>query len=383
MPPWRTAPERTRPEMDARPSKPLISVVLPTYNERDNLPLILPKIREALEGITHEIIVVDDDSSDGTWELAQQIAGTDDTLRVIRRVNERGLASAILTGFASGRGKYLAVLDADMQHDEAALRGFVEALDGGADLVVGTRYAEGGGMGGWSWHRKLISRTATAMAHWILPNTVSDPMSGFFAMRREFFDTVAHKVNARGFKLLLNFLYHSGARQVAEVGYTFRTRQHGQTKLSGTVILDYLITLYELRFGRLLPLRLVMYCVVGASGVLVNQGGLALGKHGLGLPDDRALMVGIELSVISNFLLNNYWTFKDVKLQGPWALLKGGITFHAVCLAGAVINYAVALWITNQLGFSIYIGNLVGIAFATLWNYFINVNFTWKGAKGE
>ena len=285
-----------------------------------------------------------------------------------------------MAGFASGRGKYLAVMDADMQHDETALRGFVKAMDDGAQIAVGTRYGHGGGMGDWSWSRRLISRFATALAKWILPNVVSDPLSGFFAVHRNYFDEVAPLLSQRGFKLLLSFLYHSHGRQVAEVGYTFRSRQFGSTKLSGGVALDYLLTLYELRFGRWLPIRFVMYCTVGLSGVAVNEAGLAGAKLLAGLPDSKALAVGIELSILTNFMLNNYWTFRDRRLRGPKGLLRGLLVFNAVCLAGALINYSVALWSADRLGISIYTANLIGIAIATAGNSLVNDNITWRPA---
>lgn len=367
------SPQRRPPH-----SPPRLSVVLPTFNEVENLPLVLERLGAALSGIPHEVIVVDDDSQDGTWQLAQQLSSERPWLHVIRRINERGLGSAITAGFASGRGEYLAVMDADMQHDELALRGFVEALQAGADVVVGTRYSQGGAMSDWPVYRRVISRVATGLAQWVLPNTVSDPMSGFFALRRSFFEEIAPHLMQRGFKLLLSVLYLSRGRRVAEVGYTFRSRQYGQTKLTGTVILDYLIMLYELRFGRLLPLRFVKYCLVGGSGVFVNQVGLLAGKALLHLPDAQALPVGIELSILTNFLLNNYWTFRDVKLRGGAGLLRGLISFNVICLAGALINYSVALWVSTQFGASIYWANLLGIALATAWNYVININVTWQ-----
>jgi dolichol-phosphate mannosyltransferase len=299
-------------------------------------------------------------------------------LRVIRRVSEKGLASAVVDGFATARGRYLVAMDADLQHDEQALPGFLAAFQDGAQVVVGSRKTTGGGIENWSALRRLVSWGATLLAKAMLPRTVSDPLSGYFGVTRRFFEQAAPRLNPRGFKILLEFLALSGGQPVAEVGYVFRSRQYGSTKLSGAVMLDYLVGLYELRLGRIVPVRFIKYSLVGVSGIFTNQLGLWLGRNAFRLDNRYALVLGIELSILTNFLLNNYWSFRDVRVRGAAGLARGFVSFNLICMAGAVINYAVALFLSMRFGMDIYLANLAGIAVATAWNYTINVNVTWK-----
>lgn len=358
-----------------------LSVILPTYNERLNLEPMIAKLEKALVGISYEVIIVDDNSPDLTWQLGLELAETRPHLRVIRRLHDHGLSPAVMDGYAASLGKYLAVMDADMQHDETALPLFIKAFDEGADLVVGSRKVAGGKVEDWSIIRKFVSFCAGAMAKAVLRNSVSDPMSGFFAIRRRVYDNLANDINPRGFKILLEFVARSKGLKISEVGYTFRGRQHGESKLSTNVMLDYLSALYDLSFGKYISRRFMKYALVGLSGVAVNQSLVWISKNILDLDNQRALIVGIEVSIISNFFLNNFWTFRRDKLRGFKAVAKGLLTFNAICLGGAIINYAIALFIADYFQRSIYFSNLLGIAMATTWNYFVNSSITWTSRK--
>lgn len=357
---------------------PKVSIVLPTFNEKENIPLIIPKIEKALHGFSFEIIVADDDSPDRTWELAEKIASEKEYVRVIRRFHNKGLSPAVMEGFAAAKGEYLIVMDADMQHDERILPDFIQQFEEGADFVIGSRKLAGGGVSDWSAVRRFISWGATFLAKIILPKNVSDPMSGYFGVSRKFFDEVGSEINPRGFKILLEFISHSAKRKLAEIPYVFKSREYGESKLSGAVMIDYLIGLYDLRLGSYIPLRFVKYGLVGVSGILVNQFGLWLGKNLIQWQNEASLILGIELSIITNYFLNNYWTFKDVRINGIYMNIRGLIFFNIICIAGAFINYSAAIFLSEKLLLSIYLSNLLGIALATFWNFFLNVNVTWK-----
>ncbi|MGB5757439.1 MAG: polyprenol monophosphomannose synthase, partial [Acidimicrobiales bacterium] len=229
----------------------LLSVIIPTYNEAGNIVLMLDRLRTALAGQAYEIVVVDDDSIDETWRIAQLHGRSDQRIRVIRRVGERGLSSAVMAGMAQAGGRALVVMDADLQHDETKILHLVRAVvDEGMDLCVGSRHVAGGGYGTFGRRRRAASWAGGALARTLLGVAVSDPMSGFFAVSRRRFELVGDQVNPRGFKILLEFLARGPEPSVSEIGYQFGERVHGTTKLNGSVVLDYLRALLVLTAGR-------------------------------------------------------------------------------------------------------------------------------------
>lgn len=377
--------------------KPTLSVILPTYNESANLPILLGKLKTTLAEIDHEILVVDDNSPDRTWEIAEDIATRDDTIRVIRRITDRGLSSAVITGMEIAEGHIFAVMDADLQHDENLIPRMVKTLEEEeVDLVVGSRAEEGGSYGDWSKRRRFISWVATLLARTFLPLEVKDPMSGFFAIKREVFERSADLINPRGFKILLEFIGRAPGLRLKELGYHFRNRQHGETKLSGSVVRNYLVALFDLRFGKIISPTFFLYVCVGASGIVVNLSGFHLGEL-LGFPrvntglsdmlDPVWLSVpfGYQLAILSNYLLNNYLTFYEVRHRGA-DLFKGLIYFEIISILGLFVQVSVfQLLETNGFleglmspALTKYASVAVGIAAATVSNYFLNRNFTWK-----
>jgi dolichol-phosphate mannosyltransferase len=353
------------------------TIVVPTYNEAESLPLVVAAVREALRGTASwEIVVVDDDSPDRTWEVAERLGREDERVRVHRRLDRRGLSSAIVDGLSQGAGERLCVIDADLQHDVTKIPALLEALDE-HDIAVATRYAEGGSTGEWSAKRRWMSRLATRACRMLLGIRVSDPMSGFFAIRKEAFDALAGRLDPRGYKILMELLHLHGPERVAEVPYTFAPRRLGESKLGTGVAADYAWSLLELTTHRLLQARFVKYCLVGLSGVGVQLGSLALLL--LVLEKHVAQGLAIGCAVVTNYLLNNLWTFRDRPHRTASERVRGLVTFGAVAAVGALINYSVIFTLDERMGWSLFAANLVGIGVATLWNYVLNVSLTWGG----
>lgn len=361
----------------------MLSLILPTYNERENLPLVLQNLRSILNDIPYEIIVVDDNSPDGTWNVAREIAERDEHVHVIRRVGRRGLSSAVIEGFLASKGTVLAVMDADGQHDLQLLPTLYAAVTGGSDLALGSRYVAGGSVGQWDERRHTMSKIATALAMRLCKVKATDPMSGFFAIERKAFEEILPRLNPMGFKILLDLLVHAPATlRVTEVPFTFGARMHGESKLSRRVQIEFLEYIYDAAFGRILPLTFIEYCVVGTLGVAVNLATYFLVQTMLSGAsafefEGWPLLAGIEAAILFNFLLNNAWTFSYAKLRGA-AAVTGFIRYNAVCVIGALANIAVAsyLYSSQTLG---ALGSLAtGAALGMIWNYTISRLFTWK-----
>ena len=232
---------------------PLISLVIPTYNERDNIVPLLEAIRAAMAGRELEVWIVDDDSPDLTWERASDYARAHPEVHVLRRTRERGLSAAVIDGFHRARGDLLAVMDADLSHDPALLPRLVDAVIGGADVAVGSRRVPGGGADNWPWHRRKASDLATALARWWLRVRLADPMSGYFVLRRAVFEGVRERLRPRGYKVLLEIVCRAGAVEVVELPYVFRDRQQGVSKVSLRVGWELLTSLWQLRATRRPP----------------------------------------------------------------------------------------------------------------------------------
>ncbi len=382
-----------------------VSVIVPTYNEADNIVEVIDRLHRALAGQPHEIIIVDDDSPDGTWQLARRHGADDPAVRVIRRIGERGLASAVLDGMAAAEGDALAVIDGDLQHDESVLPAMVRSvLDDGADVCVGTRTAESGSFGDRARSRQWVTAAGTALVRRLLPRLrrTSDPLSGFFVVSRGLYERAAPRISRglREYKILWAFLARSGELAVTEVGYGFRPRGGGETKLSGAVLLDDLVNALALRLGAAVSPLFVKYCLVGASGVAVSLAVYGLGElAGLptispGITPDLnpiyvSALLGIQASIVTNFVANNYFTFYDRRYH-RWGLLGGLLLFQAVSVVGVFVQLAV-FQLLHRNGFptasasadvAVAINNSIGLAVATVTNFFLNVSITWNRVRG-
>lgn len=388
-------PESSSPRRRVTDQPPVLSVVTPTFNEAENIEPLVDCLTTALADIPHEIIVVDDNSPDRTWEVAEKLAESNPALSVIRRFSDPGLSPAVLEGMSSARGEVLAVIDADLQHDETVLPEMVRRITAGeSDVVVGTRAADGGSYGDWGAGRRFVSWVATLIARVFLRVPVSDPMSGFFAISRRTFTEMAPEINPQGFKILLEFVgRRSKTLRVSEVGYTFRNRAHGETKMSPSVIRSYLLAVFELRLGRKVTGQFALYALVGLSGLFVNLAVFSLvelarpGSIDLTLsrPVRWSLIIGIQVSIIWNFLLNNYFTFWERRFRRR-QLLWGLFLFQLVSTLGVVIHVSVFQFLETNGWAADAIGPIparllhdaIGFAVALVSNYFLNVNYTWR-----
>lgn len=358
-----------------------LSVVIPTYNERANIPEILRRLDAALRGIAWEAIIVDDDSPDGTSRLAKEIARTDPRVRCIRRVRRRGLAGACIEGALSSAAPVVAVIDADLQHDETALPRMLDAIRAGADLAVGSRYVVGGSsLEGLSPVRKWGSGLATALARRLLGVTLSDPMSGFFMIRRERFETVAPRLASDGFKILLDIVASSPEPlRTVEIPYDFRERFAGESKLDTLVTAEYLGLLFSRLSGGLLPVRFLMFAVIGGTGVFVHLATLLAALRGLELSFSWAQLAATLVAMTWNFVLNNLFTFRDRRLRGR-AFIVGLLSFWAVCSIGTVANVGVASWIYDSRTVSWWLAGLAGALMGAVFNYAASSVVTWRSA---
>lgn len=362
----------------------MLSLILPTYNESENLPELLPKLEKTLKDIPHEIIIVDDDSPDGTWRVAQELGVKRDDVHVIRRVGRRGLSSAVIEGFLSAKGDVFAVMDADGQHDMDLLPKLYKAVEKDGGIAIGSRYTEGGSVGQWDERRHTLSRIATTLAIKLCRVKVSDPMSGFFAIRRQLFQGIVSYLNPKGFKILLDLLVHVPAStHVTEIPFTFATRLHGESKLSRRVQIEFLEYLYDVTLGRYVPLTFVKYCIVGGLGVFVHMATYLLVsgmlKHGvdLSLMGFRlSVIAAIEVAILFNFYLNNIWTFAVSRLKGMSALIGFG-KYNLACIFGAVANYAVSSYLF-ALGWHDIAAVIIGAFTGVVWNYTMSRFFAWK-----
>lgn len=355
-----------------------LAVVIPTFNERDNIIPLLDKIEATLRGLAWEVVFVDDDSSDGTPQRIIERCRVDPRIRLIRRIGRRGLSSAVVEGIMSCSTPYIAVMDADLQHDERLLAGMLDTLRSGeADLVVGSRYVDQGGVGDWNRTRQLISQTATKLSHLILKTELSDPMSGFFMLRREAFDSAVRNLSSQGYKILLDIVASSKQQpRIKELPYVFRTRQHGESKLDTLVTLEYLMLLLDKMFGHIVPPRFILFMAIGGVGVFVHMGILtALFKTGTA--SFQAAQIAATLAAMTfNFFLNNILTYRDKRLKTVQQIAKGLLAFYLVCSVGAVSNVGIANFMFGHQ-YSWWLSGIAGIIVGAVWNYAASSVFTW------
>jgi len=355
---------------------PELSVVVPAYRERENLPALLEALERALAGEDWEVIVVVDDAADGSEQYLRERAQRDARVRCLQRIGRRGLASACIEGMLASSAPYLAVMDADLQHDETLLRRMLETLrEGDTDLVVASRYAPGASPGALPPGRLRLSRLAVALAR-TLCRDLSDPMSGFFALRRDFLDRVVRRLYGRGFKILLDMIAAARGRvRVRELPYRMRGRRYGESKLSARVVAEYFMLLAYHLSGRVLPARFFLFAAVGLSGVAVHLAvlWLAFAIAGAGFLVSQTLATAVAMT--SNFFLNNAITYGDRPLRGA-RLWRGLASFWAACSVGALINLALADWL-YLAGLPYWGAGLAGAAVAALWNFLTTAAVTW------
>ncbi len=364
---------------------PQLAVIVPSYNERDNVALLYDKVTAALGATPFEFIVVDDNSPDGTSEVVRDMARRHQNVRGIHRLGRRGLSSAVVEGILASAAPYFAVIDADLQHDETVLPQMLEKAIAGDHIVVGTRYSGEGSVGeGLSKAREAGSRFATKLSSLVTGKALSDPMSGFFLMRRSVFDEVAPSLSDDGFKILLDIIVSAGrsrARQgkelrIGEVPYTFRPRHAGESKMSSIVVVQFLGLIVSKLSGGLLPTTFLLFALVGGLGVVVHMAMLWFTHEVLSFNFVWSQVAATLLAMTFNFMLNNELTYANKKLRG-WRYLTGMLTFYAVCSIGALANVSVASWIYAYDG-QFYVAGLLGVLMSVVFNYSVTKVFTWR-----
>lgn len=357
-----------------------LAVVIPTFNEHANVPVLIAALDKALAGIAWEAIFVDDNSPDGTADAARAIGRIDSRVRVVQRIGRRGLSTACIEGMCATAAPLVAVIDGDMQHDESLLPRMVTAFaeDPALDLVIGSRFVEGGGTGGWDGDRVAKSALATRLSRYVLKADVSDPMSGFFVIRTAAVREIAPSLSGIGFKILLDIMTASPRPlKFREIGYVFRLREAGESKLDHVVALEYLIALYDRLFGKVIPVRFAMFSAIGALGAAVHLSVLWLFFRAMGLTFVQATILATAVAMTFNFFLNNALTYRDMRLKGARALFDGWVTFCLVCAVGAAANVGVAAFLHDVEQGSWALSALAGVMVAAVWNYALSSRFTW------
>lgn len=360
------------------------SLIIPSYNEGDNIQEIVRILSQLLDTTIpgeYELIVVDDNSPDGTWKLAQELTPEYPQLRVMRRQSEKGLSTAVIRGWQVARGEILGVIDADLQHPPEVLLNLWQEIERGADLATASRHVEGGGVSEWSIIRRFLSRGAQMLGLMILPEVISrlsDPMSGYFMVRRDVI--VGKSLSPVGYKILIEVAARGNIRWIGEVGYVFRERQAGESKVTWKQYIEYIQHLLRLRLDLWPVKRFIRFGISGFSGVFVDFGVFYLLRTVLGLALTRSTILSSEIAIINNFLWNDLWTFKDISRgQKGWRKrFKRLLKFNIICLSGLIINVLLVNLMFNVLGVNEYIAKLIAIAAVTFWNFWFNLKLSWR-----
>ncbi|MBC2665547.1 glycosyltransferase family 2 protein [Novosphingobium flavum] len=368
-----------------------LGIVLPTYNERGNLRTMVQRLDAALTGIEWEVIVVDDNSPDGTADEARVLANEDRRVRILQRIGRRGLSSAAIEGMCATAAPVVAVMDADHQHDPELLPGMLAAIESGEhDLSYASRFAEGASTDAWGRpDRVKASGMANKLARKVTGVTLSDPMSGYFMLRTETLRKDAHRLSGVGFKILLDILATVDAPlRIKEFPMNFAARAEGESKLDRTVVFEFLVGLYDKWLGRIIPTRFALFGTVGAMGVAVQLGALWFLLHLVfgerfvygHWTNETTFNVANSLAAIVamsfNFVLNNELTYSDKRLRGFTPLLRGWAKFALTCSLGLLTNVGSAAAL-KAMGFHDFVAVIIGIVLGSVWNFALSSKFVW------
>jgi dolichol-phosphate mannosyltransferase len=359
-------------------ASPELAIVVPTLNERDNIRPLIAEIETVLEGVGWEIVFVDDDSRDGTPDLIREIARADRRIRCVQRIGRRGLSTACIEGVLATAAPFIAVTDADLQHDERLLPRMLATLKTEPyDMVIGSRYVGGASSFDWDKRRAQISGLATHLSRLICKADIADPMSGFFMMRREPFEAAMRRLSGQGFKILLDVLA-SSPRPIPfkELHYDFRPRQHGESKLDSMVAWEFGMLIADKLVGHIVPVRFALFAFIGCIGLVIQLAVLWLALTFTALDFAAAQSVAVIVAIASNFLLNNFFTYRDQRLQG-FRLARGLVTFYVICSIGAVANVDVAAYVFHERPVW-WLAGIAGALIGSVWNYAVSSVFTWK-----
>jgi len=369
-------PLRADPGAAVRPA-PELTIVVPTFNEKANIPLLVERLAQLLMSCDWEIIFVDDNSPDGTAAAARAIGSNDSRVRCIRRIGRRGLAGACLEGMLASQARYVAVMDADLQHDEGLLVPMLEALRAGrADVAVASRYLYGGSAAGLSKQRSRVSRGSNSLVRLLLGIDLTDPMSGHFMIRRDALEAIAPSLSTQGFKILLDILATArGSLRTIELPSTFRERQHGESKLDSKIALDFAALVTAKLTNDAVSARFLLFCLVGLTGIGIHLSILSaflLTTQSFGV----AQAVATVGAIAWNFVLNNLFTYRDQRLTG-WHFVTGLVRFQVICAIGAISNVGIATWIYDY-DETWWIAGLGGALIGTVWNFVVSAALVWR-----
>ncbi len=358
-----------------------LSVIVPTYNEHPNVIPMIESLDEALGEHRWEVIFVDDDSPDGTASQIREIAKRDPRVRVVQRVGRRGLSSAAIEGILASSAPFCAVIDGDLQHDEKLLATMLKTIkEENLDVVSGSRYVEGGGLGDWHESRAKISKFATRLSRAVLHADLTDPMSGFFMIRRSTFEKRMRNLSGIGFKILLDiFASSKEPLRYRELPYEFRSRQAGESKLDSQAAWEYFMLLLDKLIGHIVPVRFVAFTLVGGVGVIVHMLTVWLMLNYTDSEFTIAQTTATLIAMTSNYAMNNILTYRDMRLTG-WGWLRGWVSFTLACSVGALGNIGIATYIFEQDTTWVW-ASLSGIIVGAVWNYAVTSVYTWKKPK--
>jgi dolichol-phosphate mannosyltransferase len=374
------SPSAQPPRADASAavrSAPELTIVVPTFNEKANIPLLVERLAQLLTSCDWEVIFVDDNSPDGTAAAARAIGANDSRVRCIRRIGRRGLAGACLEGMLASQARYVAVMDADLQHDEGLLVPMLEALRSGrADVAVASRYLYGGSAAGLSKQRSRVSRGSNTLVRLLLGIDLTDPMSGHFMIRRDALEAIAPSLSTQGFKILLDILATArGSLRTIELPSTFRERQHGESKLDSKIALDFAALVTAKLTNDAVSARFLLFCMVGLTGIGIHLSilsALLITNLSFGAAQAFATIGAIAW----NFVLNNLFTYRDQRLTG-WHFVTGLIRFQVICAIGAISNVGIATWIYDY-DETWWIAGLGGALIGTVWNFVVSAALVWR-----
>ncbi|MBP9854310.1 MAG: glycosyltransferase family 2 protein [Candidatus Omnitrophica bacterium] len=362
---------------------PELAIIIPTFNEKNNIQPLLEKLNSALYGINWEVIYVDDDSKDGTADTVREISKKDSRVKCIQRIGRRGLASACIEGMLVTAAPYLAVMDADLQHDETKLIQMLDILKKEElDVVVGSRYVKDGETGDFSKERLVMSRFATSIGHLVTHAELKDPMSGFFMITRNFFNKTVRRLTGKGFKILLD-LFASSPDPVRfkEIPFKFRTRLTGESKLSTIVLWEYLLLIVDKLIGKIIPVKFILFVMVGACGAVLHILTLGVAFKILDLSFMYAQVAATIIAMTVNFMINNMFTYRDRKLRGD-RLIWGLLSFYLACSIGAFVNIRIASFLYSR-GVDWWGSGLLGAVVGSVWNYAITKTYTWDNRAAD
>ena len=371
-----TQPLRADASAAVQPA-PELTIVVPTFNEKANIPLLVDRLVQLLTSCDWEVIFVDDNSPDGTAAAARAIGASDSRVRCIRRIGRRGLAGACLEGMLASQARYVAVMDADLQHDEGLLVPMLEALRSGrADVAVASRYLYGGSAAGLSKQRSRVSRGSNTLVRLLLGIDLTDPMSGHFMIRCDELEAIAPSLSTQGFKILLDILATArGSLRTIELPSTFRERQHGESKLDSKIALDFAALVTAKLTNDAVSARFLLFCMVGLTGIGIHLSilsALLITNLSFGAAQAFATIGAIAW----NFVLNNLFTYRDQRLTG-WHFVTGLIRFQVICAIGAISNVGIATWIYDY-DETWWIAGLGGALIGTVWNFVVSAALVWR-----